>query len=267
MADVELVPDDRGGVTVLSDGHPQSHVCLADPGLLAFEYVQHLGCLVDAMPPGRLAVTHVGGGGLTLARYVQHTRPGSPQIVFEPDAALTETVRRELPLPRGHRIRVRPLDGAQGVAGLRDASADLVVVDAYAGGRVPASLTTPSFAAGLARVLAPGGVVALNLADEPGLRFVARMAATLRTPLPVQSLVGTHEVLKGRRFGNSVLVATREPAAVERLDLPRHLARSPFPTGVWGPSRVARWSAGAVPFDEAGGQGPQAPDPGRWRLV
>ena len=56
-------------------------------------------------------------------------------------------------------------------------------------------------------------------------------------------------------------------AAVERLDLPRHLARSPFPTGVWGPSRVARWSAGAVPFDEAGGQGPQAPDPGRWRLV
>ncbi len=61
--------------------------------------------------PGGLAVTHVGGAAMTLPRYVQHTRPGSPQVVLEPDAALTERVRRDLPLPRGHRIRVRPQPG------------------------------------------------------------------------------------------------------------------------------------------------------------
>ncbi len=110
----ELVRDDRGGVTVILDGSPQSHVQLDDPGLLAFEYVQHLGLVLDTLPPGPLAVTHVGGAGLTLARYVNHVRPGSPQIVLEPDAALTELVRRELPLPRQHRIRVRPVDGLQG---------------------------------------------------------------------------------------------------------------------------------------------------------
>ncbi len=116
-------------VTVVRDGQPQSAVDLDDPRRLDFEYVQHLALCVDSLAPdGTLRVTHVGGAGLTLPRWVQATRPGSPQVVLEPDAALTEAVRRELPLPRGHRIRVRPLDGVAGVAGLRDASADVVVV-------------------------------------------------------------------------------------------------------------------------------------------
>ncbi|MGB3827504.1 MAG: hypothetical protein WA962_01900, partial [Ornithinimicrobium sp.] len=133
--------DDTGGVTVHLDGHPQSYVHPADPGLLAFEYVQHLAIAIDALAEGPLAVTHVGGAGLTLPRYVEHTRPGSAQIVLEPDAALTEAVRREIPLPRRHRIRVRPVDGAHGVLALRPDSADLIVVDAFAAGRVPGELT------------------------------------------------------------------------------------------------------------------------------
>ena len=42
-------PDGHGGVTVVVDGQPQSHVDLADPGLVTFEYVQHF-CL--ALGPG-----------------------------------------------------------------------------------------------------------------------------------------------------------------------------------------------------------------------
>lgn len=262
---VELVPDDRGGVTVVAGGHPQSHVCLADPGLLVFEYVQHLALVVDALPPGRLAVTHVGGAGMTLARYLQHARPGSPQVVLEPDAALTELVRRELPLPRGHRIRVRPVAGGHGIRQLRDASADVVVVDAYAEGRVPASLTTPAFATDLARVLARGGLALLNLADEPGLRFVGGVAATLRERLPAQALLATHEVLKGKRFGNTVLVAAAEVGTVDGLALARRVAGTPIPTGMWGPQRLARWTGTLRPFDAAGRQGPVPPEPGRWR--
>ena len=49
-----------------------------------------LGALLDALPAGPVAVSHVGGAAMTLPRYVAHTRPGSPQIVLEPDAALTE---------------------------------------------------------------------------------------------------------------------------------------------------------------------------------
>ena len=105
---VELVRDERGGVTVLVDGTPQSHVQPDDPELLVFEYVQQFALVLGTRPPAPpqpLAVTHVGGAGLTLPRWVEATRPGSPQIVLEPDVALTELVRAQLPLPRRHRIR------------------------------------------------------------------------------------------------------------------------------------------------------------------
>src|SRR6476659_3335720 len=89
-------------VTVVLDGQPQSAVDLDDPQRLDFEYVQHLALCIETLAPnGLLRVTHVGGAGLTLARWLPHVRPRSPQVVLEPDAALTEAVRRELPLPAG----------------------------------------------------------------------------------------------------------------------------------------------------------------------
>ena len=211
---VRFEPDGHGGWTVMLDGQPQSHVDLADPGLITFEYVQHFALAIDACSPAApapLRVTHVGGAGLTLARWVQHTRPGSPQIALEPDAALTAAVRERLPLPRGHRIRVRPVDGRAGVQGLATASADVLVLDAYAAGRVPAELATPEFLADVARVLAPGGLLLANLADEPGLRWAARFLATLAAVggFGELAVLATHDVLKGRRFGNLVAVASR----------------------------------------------------------
>ncbi len=258
--------DDDVGVTIVADGHPQSHVCLADPGLLVFEYVQHIGLVLDSLRPGPLAVTHVGGGGLTVPRYVQHTRAGSPQIVFEPDAALTAAVRERLPLPRGHRIRVRPLDGATGVPGLADASADAIVVDAYAAGRVPADLVTGAFATQLRRVVRPGGVLVANVADEPGLRFAARCLATWSAVGFGQlALMATHDVLKGRRFGNTVLVAG--PAGLDLGALERACARASLPTGIRHGSVLARLVAGARPITSAEQMHPPAsPEPGRWRV-
>ncbi|AKT52511.1 hypothetical protein ADJ73_01730 [Arsenicicoccus sp. oral taxon 190] len=256
----------------MRDGHPQSFVDLDDPTVLAFEYVQHFAGVLDALPDGPLAVTHVGGAGLSLARYVEATRPGSPQIVLEPDAALTEVVRRELPLPRRHRIRVRPVDGRSGVAALRDASADVVVVDAYADGRVPPELGTVEFLTDVARVLSPGGVVLLNLADEPAGRYVAAVAAGASAAgLAGQCVVATHEVLKGRRFGNSVLVATAGVLDVDGIR--RRAARSPFPTGVRSGAELAgrvrsvrALTDATAAADPDAASSPPPPTLGRWRL-
>ena len=44
----EFITDERGGVTVMRDGHPQSHVHPDDPTLLEFEYVQHFALVLDA---------------------------------------------------------------------------------------------------------------------------------------------------------------------------------------------------------------------------
>ena len=264
MPDIEFVTDERGGVTVMRDGHPQSHVQPDDPRLLVFEYVQHFALVLDLLPAGPLRVTHVGGAGLTLARYLQATRPGSPQIVLEPDVELTESVRREIPLPRQHRIRVRPVDGAAGIRGLRDASADAIVLDAYADGMVPADLTGSAFLAECARVLAPGGLLLANLADEPGMRYVRRVVATLPTALPQVALLATNEVLKGRRFGNVVLIASAVPLDVRELR--RAAARADFPTGLRADGEVETLVRGVTPFGEIGERSPEPPALGGWRV-
>ena len=228
-----------GGTVVLRDGRPQSHVDLTDPTRLEFPYVQHFALLLDLLPaaatPERIGVTHVGGAGMTLARWVEHTRPGSPQIVLEPDAALTEAVRARLPLPTGHRIRVRPQDGATGVAGLKDASADAVVVDAFDDGLVPADLLTPEFAAECLRVVSGGGLLAMNLADTPGLPLNRRVAGVWRDAGWTGSLatVATREVARGKQPGNVVLVARRGVTASDWVEeLRRRAGRAAFPTEV-----------------------------------
>lgn len=263
---VRLDRDTHGGVTVVVDGTPQSYVQPDDPLLLVFEYVQHFALVVGSLPSGPLAVTHIGGAGLTFPRWVEATRPGSPQIVLEPDAELTETVRRELPLPRRHRIRVRAVDGVTGMRALADASADVVVVDAYASGRVPAELTTVEFLRDVRRVLRPSGLVMLNIADEPARRFLGRVLATVAAAGYADRLVvATSEVLRGRRFGNSVVVAGARPLDVGAVR--RDVSRMPFPAGVRHGVQVDRMVSGArVLTEDDAEESPGPPDPGRWQL-
>lgn len=271
MSEVELVQDEHGGTTVVVGGQPQSYVALDDPEGLVFEYVQHLAACLDALLPrrthARLAITHVGGAGLTLPRWVEATRPGSTQIVLEPDTALTERVRRELPLPRGHRIRVRPQAGREGVAALTDGSADALVVDAFADGSVPPDLVTREFFADAVRVLRPGGVVLMNSPDEPGLRHLARVAAGLREALGTEgqvAAVAMRDVVKGRRYGNVVLVGARGPVDVDEIR--RQVARWPFPSGVLPHAELRRRGGGAAPIRDGDGTAPPvAPEAGAWR--
>ncbi len=261
-------PDETGGVTVVRDGHPQSYVDLDDPANLGFDYLEHLAAILDILtpdPPASLAVTHVGGAGLSLARYVAHARPGSPQIVLEPDEAMTAAVRAQLPLPRGHRIRVRPVDGRSGMAGLRAASADAVVVDAYQSGQVPAELTTVEFFSELRRVLRPTGAVLVNLADEPDLRYVARVTAGVAQVFGAGLLIATQDVLKGRRFGNAVFVGALGP--LDHARLRRRLNRTAYPAGMRTGDAVERLVRFARPLTDADAQSsPVPPDPGRWRV-
>lgn len=263
---MEVVWDERGGATVVRDGHPQSYVDPDDPLLLVFEYVEHLAMVLEALrpDPAPLAVTHVGGAGMTLARWVHRVHPGSPQIVLEPDAALTELVRRELPLPRGHRIRVRPQTGEDGIAGLRDGSADVVVVDAYDEGRVPGALAGRAWAREVARVLGDDGLLLVNAADLPGLQWVSRLGATMRTALPHVGQLVLREVANGKRYGNVVLVASPRP--LDDVTLTRAAARASFPTR-WRPSaEVARTERAVQPFGQQGEPSPAPPDGGPLRL-
>ncbi len=231
----------------------QSYVDLDDPLRLEFDYVQRIADVLDCLAPEgqRLTVVHVGGAALTLPRYVAATRPSSPQVVLEPDAELTEFVRSRLPLPRNSGIKVRAADGRTGLGQLRDAIADLVVLDAFSGARVPPELTTEAALGELHRVLRREGVLTLNLTDRGPLGYTRRVLAGLRARFAVVGLSTEPSTLKGRRFGNVVLVATdRALGPADWTVLADRAGRPPFPYRVLHGARLDQLVGGARPFTD-----------------
>ncbi|HEX6498707.1 MAG TPA: fused MFS/spermidine synthase [Micromonosporaceae bacterium] len=261
-----LVPDgDRPRAwTLLVDGTPQSHVDLDDPAYLEFEYMRRIASVLDtAAPPGvPLRVLHLGGGALSLARYVAATRPGSVQRVVERDAALVDLVRRQLPLPRGAEVRVRVGDARAVVERTAAARYDVVLTDVYVSGRIPSSVSTVEFARAVARVLRPGGRYAVNVADAPPLAYTRRQVATLRAVFDQVCLMAEPGVLRGRRYGNVVLVAAARDVDLRMGDLATAAARDPFPGRLLSGSDLDRFVSGSRPVTDAAATDSPAPPPG-----
>jgi hypothetical protein len=270
-------PDRPRAWTLLVDGTPQSHVDLDDPQYLEFEYMRLLGHVIDLAGPAAapLRVLHLGAGGLTLARYVAATRPGSAQLAVESDAALAEFVRQRLPLDqrgrratagqpgrvRGHagRVRVRVGDARSVLAEVPAGSCDVVVADLFAGARTPAHLTSVEFASAVARALSPAGIYAANVADGPPLAHTQARIATVCAVLPQACLMAEVAVLRGRRFGNLVLAAARQGLPVEGLA--RRVTGSPFPVRLVHGGELDRFAAGAKPITDARAEPSLAPPP------
>ncbi|MEU2545408.1 fused MFS/spermidine synthase [Streptomyces roseolus] len=263
----ELIPDrDRPRAwTLLLDGAPQSHVDLDDPAALTFAYQRRLGHVADlAAPPGRpLQAVHLGGGAFTLARYVAATRPRSTQQVVELDEPLVRLVRRELPLDPGARIRVRAVDARAGLAKVPDGWADLIIADVFRGARTPAHLTSTEFLDEVRRALRPGGTYAANLADGPPLAHLRGQIATAAGVFPELALIADPTVLRGRRFGNAVLVASDRALPV--ADLTRRVATDPHPGRVEHGRALADFTGGATAVTDATAKASPAPPPSVFR--
>lgn len=261
---VEIVPDrDRpSGFTLRIDGTDQSYVDLDDPTVLEFDYVQRIADVIDAHgDPGQtLRVVHIGGAGMTLPRYVAATRPRSAQIVLEPDEAVTALVRERLPLPRNSGIKVRPVTGRAGLAAMRPEFADVVVLDAFEGARIPADLVTTEFFETAAAVLVDDGLLLLNLADRAPFAYVRRVLKGVGEHFPAVMISAEPATLKGRRFGNLLVVASRGPIPWESLA--RRAASSPLPYRVLPYREVIDRFAGGSPFTDADTEMSPAPPGG-----
>ena len=251
-------------VELVVDGTPQSSVNLQDPADLAFEYVERIGHAVDQIgEPGEpITAVHFGAGGLTIPRYVAWTRPGSRQQVVELEPALVDFVRERLPLPKGASIRIRYGDAREVAerlpAGLRGA-ADLVVVDVFAGATIPAPVTTVEFYRLAAGLLNDRGLLAVNVADGAGLPFARTQMATVAAVLPHVAVLAEAQTMKGRRFGNLVILGSRDEGVLDRL--PRLVAAGPHPAqAVSGDDLTALIRGAAVVTDATAAP---SPDPGR----
>lgn len=246
------MPTERPNAYVLHvDGADQSHVDLDDPTRLAFDYVRRMGDVLDAWEPAAepLRIVHVGGAAMTLPRYVTVTRPRSSQIVLEPAVELTELVRSQLPLPRRSGIKVRPVDGRAGTAALREHSADVMILDAFDGSRVPADLVTTEYFASVSRALTGSGWFLLNLTDRAPFPWTRRVLAGLRTCFPDLMVSAEPATLRGRRFGNLLVVASR--ALVPVAELRARAASSAAPYRVLDAAQISSSLGGGAPFTDA----------------
>jgi hypothetical protein len=249
--------DDPDGWMVLVNGVPSSYLNLADPGRLEFEYMRWMGDVLDlAAPPGEpLRALHLGGAGCTLARYVAHTRPGSPQLVFELDAGVVELVRATFGKYGTHGFKVRTAEARAGLAGLAADSRDVIVRDAFVGASVPQHLATVEFAREVARVLETGGIYLANVADRASAPHARVEAATLLSVFEHVAMIGEPGQLRGRRFGNVVLIASDGPLPLDGLSitgpapdgLARRLAGGVVPARLVLPDRIRELAAGHAP--------------------
>ncbi len=243
-------------------GTEQSFVDLDDPHHLSFDYLYRMATVIELLrPPGeRMRFVHIGGAAMSLPRFVAASRPTSPQIVLEPAEHITALVREQLPLPRRSGIKVRPVDGRAGLAAMRDDHADVIVLDAFDGARVPGDVVTTEFFGEAGRVLADDGVLLVNLGDRAPFDWSRRALAGLRDILPVVMLGGESATLKGRRHGNLLAVATRGTLPV--AEFTRAVAGSPFPYTVVAPADVSKRFAGGTPFTDGDTEHSPAPDRG-----
>ena len=260
----ELVPDvDRPGSWLLYLGEaPQSQVDLTDPRYLEFEYVQRIAHLLDvAAPAGApLRVLHLGGGALTLPRYLAATRPGSSQLVAETDAGLMDLVREHLPLGRARgRIRVRIADAREVLGSVAPGRFDVVISDVFAGARTPPHLTTVECAELAARALGSGGLYIQNVADGPPLSFAKQQAAAVAQVFTHGLLMAEPGVLRRRRFGNLVLAGSQ--AELPAGELRRRAAADAFPARVLDGEDLDRFVAGTRPATDATAQPSPMPPP------
>lgn len=256
-----LLPDiDRTRAWLLTlDGAPQSYVDLDDPEHLEFEYLRRVAHVLDtAAPAGTpLAALHLGGGALTLPRYLAATRPGSAQHVVDTDGPLLDLVEEQLPLRPGSAVRTETGDAGAALRAAAPASLDAVVSDVYGGTKVPPHLTTLGYARAARSALRDDGVFIANLADSAPFRFLASQLATYGAVFTHLCLIAEAGMLRGRRFGNAVLVASEQP--LPYAELARRCAADAFPARVEHGSRLERLTGSARPVQE--GEAAPSPEP------
>lgn len=246
----EILPDgfSATGWALRIGGIEQSHVDLADPRTVRHEYLRRVANVLDtAAAPGEpLSVLHLGGGALTLVRYVQATRPGSEQTVVEIEPELIDLVTGALPLPEGTRMRALIGDAEEQLALLAEADArfDAIVLDVFNGSDSPPHLARERFYARCLERLTERGILLVNIGDDDGLRFFADQVREVRGAAAQARMAGpwtlTDSVVAGILEEGNLVLALGPGVEAGDLDSRREtwLEAGPHPVAVLDPAQT-----------------------------
>lgn len=211
---VELRPDSyfAGAWEILVNGVPSSHIA-EDPLTLEYEYMRWIAAAIDHwiphhFDPQSLRVTHLGGGACSLARYMVAKYPASRNTVVELDGALGKLVRDWFDLPRAPQLKIRQGDARTVTETFVPASRDIIIRDVFAGAETPHNLTTVEFFQLCKNSLALGGLYVANCGDHSDLKGAHAEIKGLKEVFDHVAVIADPAMLKGRRYGNIVLLAS-----------------------------------------------------------
>ncbi|MBT2250176.1 fused MFS/spermidine synthase [Arthrobacter sp. BHU FT2] len=252
--DCELIADQDNstGWLLKINGVMSSHIDLADPLFLDFEYMRWIAALIESRwPPSDVAGSgqklrglHLGGGACSLARYVAAAYPDARQVVVELDGKLAEYVRGWFDLPKAPLLRLRVGEARAVTETLTPDTRDFIIRDVFAGAFTPRPLTTAEFTAHARRVLAPGGLYVVNSGDAPDLKNAREDAATIAAAFEHTLIIADPAMLKGRRYGNMVMAGSDVPFG-DDPQLARRLLGGAVPAHIWDDAQVRAFAANA----------------------
>lgn len=255
----ELTRDDLtdNGVVLSIGGAEQSHVEVGEPDYLLHDYLIRMAAVLQTCARERLSnrtpeILHLGAGALTLPRWVQHFWPSAEQTVVDIEPELVDFVLEHLPMhtpPRNVVADAAEVIGAGGA--LEVASFDVVVVDLFNSADAPGHLISPEFHAAAFSKVSPGGLLLVNLGDEPPMDFVraqvrSLLAADPGTGSDAGLLSAPNEVLEGRQEGNLTFAARKSEPLLE-TELNAIWASGPHPGDVLSGQELLDWAQPARP--------------------
>lgn len=259
--DCELIADQDNstGWLLKINGVMSSHIDLADPLFLDFEYMRWMAALIESRwPPSDAAGTrpklrglhehklrglHLGGGACSMARYFAAAYPDARQVVVELDGKLAEYVRGWFDLPKAPLLRIRVGEAREVTETLTPDTRDFIIRDVFAGAFTPRPLTTAEFNQHVRRVLAPGGLYVANSGDAPSLLNAREDAATIAAAFAHTLIIADPAMLKGRRYGNMVMAGSDVPFG-DDPQLARRLLGGAVPAHIWNDAQVRAFAAG-----------------------
>ena len=250
----ELIPDggNPNGWLLMLNGVQSSHVDLADPLRLDFEYMRWIMALVQDRwaPSAKLRTLSLGGAACSMPRYLVAAYLNSRNVVVEIDGKLASYVRDWFELPRAPLLKIRVGEAREVTESLTEASRDLIIRDVFAGAKTPHALTTAEFTAIARKVLIPGGVYVINCGDSPALAVARREAATIAAAFEHTVIIADPPMLKGRRSGNIIIAGSDSPLG-DGAGLPRALLGGAMPAQLWDDGKVRQFGRSALVLSDA----------------
>ncbi|WP_018295759.1 spermidine synthase [Corynebacterium lubricantis] len=245
----EVVEESDGSITLMVNGVPSSNNVPGQPERLEFEYMRWIAAGVEELtrldrPEDKPRLTHLGGAGCSLARYFAHVWPASRNTVVEIDMELAQLVREIFDIPKSPAVKIRVGEAREETNKFVPDSRDVIIRDVFAGAQTPRALTTVEFFEAARSSLSKRGLYIANCGDHSDLKNAKEELAGMLEVFPHVAVIADPPMLKGRRYGNIMLLGADFPLEASQ-QLTKRLLQGAVPAQFKDEKWAREFSSGA----------------------